>query len=201
MRLRLFALCTLVGSLFACDRAPVAPTAETAARGVPPVAAGPVASGRTAAAASAPGRENVLVNMLDACDPDTFDAAVGPGTCVRNGGMKFDRFTTLLQQLGFVAPWRFTPDNAGVAVGQTFVATNMGGEVHTFTEVAAFGGGIVPILNQLGGFGATAPECSALEDDDFVLPGGNYTEKVDHTGTLKFQCCIHPWMRLEATSR
>jgi hypothetical protein len=41
----------------------------------------------------------------------------------------------------------------------------------------------------------------ALEGDDFVPPGGTYRETVDGSGTLKFQCCIHPWMRLEASSR
>jgi hypothetical protein len=40
-----------------------------------------------------------------------------------------------------------------------------------------------------------------LEADDFVAPGGTYRETVDHAGHLKFQCCIHPWMRLEASSR
>jgi hypothetical protein len=71
--------------------------------------------------------------------------------------------------------------------------------VHTFTEVAAFGGGIVPNLNQLAGTPTMAPECGALEGDDFVAPGTTYRETVHEAGTVKFQCCIHPWMRLEAT--
>src|ERR1700752_4529277 len=33
---------------------------------------------------------DVMVNLMDACDPDTFNApppaGVGPGMCVRNGG-------------------------------------------------------------------------------------------------------------------
>jgi hypothetical protein len=37
------------------------------------------------------------------------------------------------------------------------------------------------------------------EPDDFVQPGGTYTEKLDEAGTKKFQCCIHPWMHLTAT--
>ena len=31
-----------------------------------------------------------LVSMQDACDPTTFNAVVGPGTCVRSGGVRFD---------------------------------------------------------------------------------------------------------------
>ena len=32
----------------------------------------------------------------------------------------------------------------------------------------------------------------------FVPPRGTYREEISHSGTVKFQCCIHPWMRLEA---
>jgi hypothetical protein len=79
-----------------------------------------------------------------------------------------------------------------------FVAMNRGGEVHTFTEVETFGGGIVPPLNDLSHNPVVARECAALEPDDFVAPGGSYREEpLEHAGTAKFQCCIHPWMRLE----
>ena len=78
------------------------------------------------------------------------------------------------------------------------MAVNRGGEVHTFTEVAQFGGGIVANLNQLAHTPDVAPECAHLEQDDFVAPGASYREEVGHGGALKFQCCIHPWMRLEA---
>ena len=38
-----------------------------------------------------------------------------------------------------------------------------------------------------------------LEPDDFVAPGATYEEeeKLEAGETAKFQCCIHPWMRLE----
>jgi len=144
------------------------------------------------------GHTDVRVNMLDACDPGSFDAVLGDGACARSGGIKFDQFISLLTQLGVVGPWHFAPNNANVPVGATFVATNMGGEVHTFTEVAQYGGGIVPSLNQLAHVPDVAPECRSLEADDFVAPGRTYTEQVDEAGTVKFQCCIHPWMRLEA---
>jgi plastocyanin len=182
--------------LVACSKGPVEPASvpSAAAASVPNTPAG-------APTALAGGRQDVLVNMLDACDPDSFNAAIGPGTCVRSGGMKFDQFIEQLTRLAFAAPWRFAPQNTNVRVGQTFVAENKGGEAHTFTEVEEFGGGIVPILNQLAHTPTIAPACAALEDDDFVPPGGTYREQVDHSGTLKFQCCIHPWMRMEATVR
>jgi len=151
--------------------------------------------------ATAPARESVLVNMLDACDPETFNAK--SISCTRAGGITFDRFIDHLTRFGLIGPWRFAPGVANVRVGQSFIATNIGGEVHTFTRVADFSGRIVPLLNDLAHVPRVAPECAldALEPDDFVSPGGTYRETVDRAVTLKFQCCIHPWMRLEATSR
>jgi len=151
----------------------------------------------SAASAAASGMER-LVNMKDACDPETFNAAFGPGTCVRNGGVSLDHFIAELTRHGSVGAWHFAPPMTTARVGDTFVAVNRGGEVHTFTEVADFGGGIIPPLNDLSGNPIPAPECLVLEDDDFVPPGATYREDVDTTGTHKFQCCIHPWMRLEA---
>jgi len=195
-RLVLVSIIAQVALVVACSRSPVEPASA-------PSTAGPAAAiaANAPAAALAGGRQDVRVNMLDACDPGSFNAAIGAGTCVRSGGMKFDQFVAQLTKLAFAAPWRFAPQNANVRVGQTFVAENMGGETHTFTEVAEFGGGIVPFLNQLAHTPTVAPACAALEGDDFVAPGGSYREQVDHAGTVKFQCCIHPWMRMEATVR
>ena len=50
--------------------------------------------------------------------------------------------------------------------------------------------------------GVPAPECLALEDDDFVPPGGTYNAPLGaHDKTQLFQCCIHPWMRVVLTVR
>ena len=75
--------------------------------------------------------------------------------------------------------------------------------MHTFTEVAHFGGGIVPLLNQLSGNTVPAAECLNLEPDDFVAPGATYAEEepLDEEGTEHYQCCIHPWMRTEVHVR
>ena len=167
----------------AAERAPLSPSALSAEGGQ-----------------AVQGRQEVRVTMQDACDPETFNAVIGPGTCLRSGGVTFQNFIALLTQNHSVGAWHFAPPVANVLVGQTFVASNIGGEVHTFTEVEEFGGGIIANLNQLAGVPTEAPECAALEPDDMVAPGGTYREDVDRTGTLKFQCCIHPWMRLEASA-
>ena len=181
--------------VLACSDSPTAPAPASSLQSS---AAIPPGLSETPQTAVAGGRLDVHVNMLDACDPDSFNAILGPGTCVRSGGVTFDHFIAELTRLTFAAPWRFAPQNSTVRVGQTFVAENKGGEEHTFTEVAAFGGGIVPDLNRLAQTPTMAPECGALEDDDFVPPGSAYREEINQAGTLKFQCCIHPWMRLEA---
>jgi plastocyanin len=139
------------------------------------------------------------VTIQDGCDSESFNAVFGPGTCVRNGGVNFDEFIALLMKHQSAGAWHFGPPQTSAKVGDTFVAVNRGGEVHTFTEVEDFGGGIIPELNALSGTPIMAPECGRLEDDDFVPPGTTYRETADEAGVVKFQCCIHPWMRLTAT--
>lgn len=136
-----------------------------------------------------------MVRMMDECDPATFNAAIGAGTCVRNGGMKFDQFISVLTRLQTVPSWRFAPDNVNLRVGDILAATNTGGEGHTFTEVEEFGGGFVDFLNGLAGTPNKAPECVALALSDLVAPGATKSEVTDEAGDEKYQCCIHPWMR------
>ena len=145
------------------------------------------------AGASLPARQ---ILMMDACDPATFNENVEPGTCVgRHGGVPFAQFIAELTQTQKAGAWHFAPPNTTAREGQTLLATNNGGEIHTFTRVSQFGGGLVSDLNQLSGNLEVAPECTKLEDDDFVPPGGTYEEKVGSEGTQLFECCIHPWMR------
>ena len=81
-------------------------------------------------------------------------------------------------------------------LGGGFNAYNAGGEVHTFTEVEEFGGGLVPQLNELSGNVNIRPECLNLKLEEFIRPG-HFTpaDFPDEIGNEKYQCCIHPWMR------
>jgi plastocyanin len=158
-------------------------------------------SGSTAEAGSGPlaaiGSAQHVVTMLDACDPETFNAALGPGTCRRSGGVRFADFLEQLGRHHSVGAWRFAPPNVTMSVGQLLVATNRGGEEHTFTEVEEFGGGIIADLNRLSGLNTVAPECTTLAQKDFIKPGASSSEEEDEAGVEKYQCCIHPWMRAE----
>ena len=69
--------------------------------------------------------------------------------------------------------------------------------MHTFTEVEEFGGGKIEVLNTLSGNPVPAPECQNLAPSDFIAPGASYTDEVEERGTDHYQCCIHPWMRLD----
>ena len=144
-------------------------------------------------------REDVrTVRMLDDCDPTSFDAALqDPNACVGKGKTTFDKFIAELTRSQVAQKWRFQPNHFELERGATLIAVNKGGEVHTFTRVAKFGGGVVPILNTLSGNTDVAPECTALEADDMVAPGATYTAELSMDKLQHFQCCIHPWMRAD----
>ena len=197
MLIRILAAVAVCGCVAACDKAgspssessiPVAPSGVSSPQQVVP------ASG---AMTSLVGSANVPISILDNCDPETFNANVRPGACVRNGGMKFDDFIAILTRLHSVDSWHFSRPVTNARVGQTLLVTNRGGEVHTFTEVEEFGGGIVEDLNRLAGVPDVAPECRNLAPTDFVAPGQTFTETEDEEGDEKYQCCIHPWMHLD----
>lgn len=158
-------------------------------------------------------RNDPNVVMLDNCSPadpsyDAFGgcpegAGAGPGSASYTGNVPVDEFFGLLfsplAQAGHVIghpSWRNEPSYLTVRSGQTVRVTNRGGRAHTFTEVADFGGGFVPLLN---GTMTPAPECGAdFEPDpsvEFVARGESQDLTVGGPGLHKFQCCIHPWMR------
>ena len=85
-------------------------------------------------------KDTRTVFVMDRCEPESFDAAVEPGTCVRNGGVTFDKFVRRLNpDDGGHNAWRFGPPQLMLKAGQAIVAKNTGGETHSFTEVANFG--------------------------------------------------------------
>src|SRR5262245_34868873 len=145
-------------------------------------------------------RSPVRVSMRDQCDSASFNAVLGPGTCTRAGSVTLAEFNNELNATRQVAAWRFEPGAFTVRLGQAITAQNDGGEVHTFTKVAIFGGGIVPELNTASGNLVMAPECALLTPSDNVVPGSTFTTNVTtNVGIEHYQCCIHPWMRATAS--
>ena len=136
--------------------------------------------------------------MYDDCDPVTFAGV--PGGCIGNGKTTFAEFIEELEETQDVHKWRNQPEQAHLNVGRPTEIENRGGEVHTFTPVAAFGGGFVPDLNALSGNPAPAPECLNFAGIEFIPAGAVVDGPTAGTselpvGVTRFQCCIHPWMR------
>jgi plastocyanin len=154
------------------------------------------AAGASAASASR------QVQALDDCDPATFNAAVGPGTCVKDGSTTFSEFVAQLLAQGRAPAWRFAPGQLKLDAGGTLAAHNRGGEDHTFTEVASFGGSCIDAVNGLLGL-TPVPECAGFPGGAFaatlVPPGGTVTTSALSPGVHRFECLIHPWMRTTVT--
>jgi plastocyanin len=153
----------------------------------------------TAGASAASTRQ---VQVLDDCDPATFNAAIGPGTCVKDGGTTFSAFIVQLLAQGRAPAWRFAPGQLSLDAGATLQARNRGGEEHTFTQVASFGGGCIQALNDLLGL-TPVPECAGFPGGVFgataVAPGGTVTTAPLPPGVHRYECLVHPWMRTTAT--
>jgi hypothetical protein len=137
------------------------------------------------------------IHPEDDCDPATFGALCKAG---------FPGLTTLAAFLAEfnathqVAAWEYGGGQGRVNLGSSLQVDNRGGETHTFTVVANFGGGRVPFLNAGA---AAAPECVAganATNVDIAAGTGltvttGATGVIKAKGTYKVQCCIHPWMR------
>src|SRR5690349_12374157 len=79
------------------------------------------------------------VLMEDQCDPASFNAAIGAGTCTVQGRVTFTKFVDELTKHGYAVAWRNKPDHLAGRLNETITAVNVGGEVHTLTPVAAYG--------------------------------------------------------------
>jgi plastocyanin len=156
--------------------------------------------GTTAFAGSEP-----TVKMRDACDAASFNAVVGPGTCIDSGNVTFDEMIASLVKHQNHALWNFTPTTRTVHLGSTVEVANVGGEFHTFSRTNDYGGGFVDELNDVLGLTTIADGCTQPPGptNAFVEAGG--TGAISTTalgpGTHKFICCIHPWMRSTLTVR
>jgi hypothetical protein len=145
------------------------------------------------------------VRITDQCDPATFNAAIGPGTCQGDGNITFDEFIAMLQENQKAGPWAFLPHVFNVVEGQSVVVDNVGGETHTFTRVANFGPGFVQPLNDLvfGPGAVPLPEFTPPFGPgiNFVPSGGTLTLETGpgtqlDLGTNRIECGIHPWMQM-----
>ena len=170
----------------ACSDQTVAPEHRMSAADASPSASSIVSGG-----------SDRMVSMMDACDHDSFTAQ--GIECARNGGVQFGDLIAQLIAHQSAGAWHNSPSQMDAKVGLTLLAVNKGGEVHTFTKVAHFGGSIVPELNPLLGNVPPAPEC--LAEHNFVAPGGTDADDVVQSGTTLYQCCIHPWMRTVVNGR
>lgn len=165
-------------------------------------------------------QQAIQISLRDFCDPATFNAALGAGTCVRddnisvNGAQTFAGFLAELAQEKSVGAWRFNPDRIEADEGVNLTLVNRGGETHTFTRVQEFGGGFVAPLNAPSGNPVPAPECAQVLPDGRLAPQPPSANNifVRHGETepgptivqgeqAKFQCCIHPWMRTVVDSQ
>jgi hypothetical protein len=100
---------------------------------------------------------------IDACDPTTINAALGPDFCRNVIFAALGQAMTLSDPFSQAAagtpnPGRdFAPDAVSVVRGIPVSVVNRGGETHTFTEVQKFVGGFIPGLNDGQD---TVPECA-----------------------------------------
>jgi hypothetical protein len=167
-----------------------------------------ILAGTTLAIAGESSPSLAQVVALDECDPTTFNAALGEGGTgfCHNVALSALGYATTLNDLFTKAAagnpdpgWDFEPDKLAIKQGTILSVVDQGGEPHTFTEVKKFGGGFITGLNDGE---ATVPECAGGFSNIAVartriLQGSH----LDITGLSKgkhlFECCIHPWMRME----
>jgi plastocyanin len=148
------------------------------------------------------------VVALDECDPTTFNAALGEsgtGFCHNVALAALGYATTLADLFAKAAAgtpdpgWDFEPDEMTIGQNTVLSVVDQGGEPHTFTEVANFGGGFIEGLNHGQ---ATVPECMG-GFSNLAVARTRITQgsRLDVTNLAKgkhhFQCCIHPWMHLD----
>ena len=189
-QLRIGAL--LLGSLFACSD-PVSNPNQTQA----------VAANQSAVTSQGDDHRSfghAQIDIYDDCDPND-PAWNATGGCTLDGGhvteAEFQALLTSPLSLSVVGhpAWRNEPSYLLVKQGKTVKVENEGGRLHTFTNVAQFGGGRVPPLNA----GLTmAPECALAPgavDPNAVPPEGDLEITGLTPGNHLYQCCIHPWMR------
>lgn len=159
-----------------------------------------VVVGFTGTASANRGNDAETVRMLDDCDPATFNAAIGPGTCVGDGDTTFEEFINELAD-GGDGHWKNNPRETDVELGEPVRLVNRGGELHTFTKVESFadGGCIDPINIALGVPSRDLAFCFAAFTDPVLAVAAGAESVVPasllEVGHNHFQCMFHPWMQ------
>lgn len=152
------------------------------------------------------------IEIQDDCNPASFNAAFGD-VCIGDGETTVEEFFAELAATQQAKEWKFDPSMLTIRKGRPVILENEGGETHTFTMVGAFGGGFVAGLNAISGNPVPAGECATtLPNGDLVpTPPSAVNVFVDADkeaafstarlmpGSYKFECCIHPWMRVVLT--
>ena len=165
-----------------------------------------ILAGATHAIAEESSSSRAQVVALDECDPDTFNPVLGEGGTGFCHNVAGPFGATTLGQLiakadaGTPDPgWDFEPDTLTIQRRTILSVVNQGDEPHTFTEVEQFGGGFVEPLNNGE---ATVPECTGgfanlAVAKTRILQGSHLDISGLRKGKHLFECCIHPWMRME----
>jgi plastocyanin len=151
--------------------------------------------------------------MSDDCEVVTFNEAI-PGSCIGDGRTTFQDFLAQMAANGnqpnrAVKDWDFSRTKTDIDRGGTVTVSNEGGEFHTFTKVAKFGGGCIQFLDDILGL-TPVPECTPLAADGVTpqaflnsglppVPGLTLPVTLQKPGVYKFQCLIHPWMQTTVT--
>jgi plastocyanin len=140
------------------------------------------------------------VLVEDDCEPASFNAVLGAHACIGHGQTTFQQFIEQLMTLKDAPAWRFDPSELSLQAGDRIRAVNVGGEFHTFTEVAAYGGGCVEELNAILGL-TPVPECEVpgILASTGLGAGQKLKTGPIAAGVHRYMCLIHPWMRTTAT--
>jgi hypothetical protein len=147
-----------------------------------------------ALALAVPAAQAAKVDLLDDCDAADPGWSSSGGCTIEEGDVSVAEFNALLTSASSTAvvghpSWTISPTYLTLPADEKLRVRNHGGRAHSFTEVAAFGGGRVPPFN----VGLTpAPECATATP---IAPGMQAELQLTAPGLHLFQCCFHPWMR------
>jgi hypothetical protein len=157
----------------------------------------------SSAPATASSSKVISIKVEDRCDPTTFNAAGIPGGCfpvTDRGTVTFSELQQTINPVDFGHDgWRFTRTNVTMSTSDRLQISFRGGELHSFTQVDAFGRGCVDQLNlPLGLPSADDPTAAGTvcpRDFGTVRPPDAVQDVTLPKGTFHFMCVIHPWMR------